>query len=186
MTRHPPHDEAIQAMHEELGIPDSYAATCKLDFQPECESLVETESDVFGRQPLLAEEAYSAWRTMRAQALADGITLQIVSAYRSAEYQKGLFRKKLDRGEDIEAILKVNAAPGYSEHHSGCALDVTSPGYKPLEEEFENSPAFLWLCNHAEDFGFTLSFPKCNAKGMSYEPWHWMYRPGKREKGKSE
>ena len=170
-------------MHLDLGIPDSYPDTCGLDFHPDCSTLVETEADVFGRQPLLAVEAFHAWQAMQGRALADGITLQIVSAYRSAEYQQGLLRKKLDRGEPLDAILKVNAAPGYSEHHSGCALDVTSPGYKPLEEEFENSPAFHWLCEHAAEFGFTLSFPKGNARGMSYEPWHWMYRPGKREKG---
>jgi D-alanyl-D-alanine carboxypeptidase len=181
MTKHPQHDDAVQAMHQELGIPDSYADTCKLDFHPDCGTLVETEPDVFGRQPLLAAEAFSAWQAMQSRALTDGITLQIVSAYRSAEYQKGLLRKKLDRGEALDAILKVNAAPGYSEHHSGCALDVTSPGYTPLEEEFENSPAFHWLCEHAADFGFTLSFTRDNALGMNYEPWHWMYRPVNRE-----
>lgn len=175
MTRRFPHDDAIQAMHEDLGIPASYADTCKLAYQPECEALVETEPDVFGRQPLLKAEAYSAWQAMQAGAAAEGVVLQIVSAYRSAEYQQGLLRKKLDKGETLDSILKVNAAPGYSEHHSGCALDITSPGYAPLEEDFENSPAFHWLQANAAAYGFTMSFPRDNAAGMSYEPWHWKY-----------
>lgn len=174
------HSDAIQALHDELGIPASYAATCALDYHPECETLMKTESDVFGRQPLLAEDACKAWQAMRASAAADGITLQIVSAYRSAEYQKGLLQKKLDRGETLAAILKVNAAPGYSEHHSGCALDITTPGYEPLEEIFEESPAFRWLSSHAGEFGFSMSFPRDNAAGMSYEPWHWKYTPRKK------
>lgn len=162
-------------MHEELGIPGDYAATCGLPFQPDCRDLVPTEPDVFGRQPTMAAVAYRAWQAMREQAASDGVTLQIVSAYRSAEYQKGLFARKLDAGQVIDDILKVNAAPGYSEHHTGCALDITTPGYEPLAESFENSAAFTWLCRHAADFGFSLSFPRDNAAGISYEPWHWKY-----------
>ena len=175
MTRHTPHSDAIAAMHEELGIPASYAATCKLAYQPECETLVETEPDVFGRQPLLAADACRAWQAMKSGAQTAGIELQIVSAYRSAEYQKGLLQKKLDQGQALEKILAVNAAPGYSEHHSGCALDITTPGFEPLAEAFENSPAFAWLCAHGAEYGFRMSFPRDNAAGMQYEPWHWLY-----------
>jgi D-alanyl-D-alanine carboxypeptidase len=185
MTTIKPRSKTIRAMHEELGIPDSYANTCKLDFQPECETLVETETDVFGRQALLAEPAFRAWQAMQANARQIGIELQIVSGYRSAQYQKGLLLKKLERGETLEHILKVNAAPGYSEHHSGCAVDITTPGFTPLEEEFENSDAYRWLCTHAADFGFSMSFPRDNAAGMNYEPWHWKFSTkGKREKRK--
>jgi zinc D-Ala-D-Ala carboxypeptidase len=165
----------IQAMHQELGIPESYAASCGLEFQPECLLLVTTEMDVFGRQPYLEQTAYSYWQQMQESALKEGVILQIVSAYRSAQYQKDLLQKKLAAGQHIDDILKVNAAPGYSEHHSGCALDISSPDFEPLEEEFENSPAFAWLCQHAKDFGFTLSFPRDNPSGVCYEPWHWKY-----------
>lgn len=185
MTRHTPHSDAIQAMHEDLGIPDTYASTCNLDFHPDCTDLVMTELDVFGRQPQLAQSAFLAWQTMQSRAREEGIELQIVSAYRSADYQHGLLQKKLNKGDAMDQILKVNAAPGYSEHHSGCALDITTPGFTPLEEEFENSKAFSWLCSNARAFGFTMSFPRGNAAGMSYEPWHWMYRQ-KDEKGKRD
>ena len=86
-----------------------------------------------------------------------------------------MLRRKLERGDSIEEILKVNAAPGFSEHHTGCALDITTSGYDALEESFEKSPAFDWLNGNASRFGFSLSFPRGNPAGIAYEPWHWKY-----------
>lgn len=176
MTKQTSTNTSIQAMHEELGIPHSYASSCGLDLQPECQLLVATELDVFGRQPYLEKSSYASWQLMQQKAENEGVILQIVSAYRSAQYQKDLIQRKLDAGQSIEDILKVNAAPGYSEHHSGCALDITTPDFEPLAEEFEKSPAFDWLCRHAQGFGFTLSFPRDNPFDVCYEPWHWKYR----------
>ena len=75
----------------------------------------------------------------------------------------------------IEDILKVSAAPGYSEHHSGRALDITTPGYDVLEEVFEASPAFRWLEKNASHYRFRLSYPRDNPHGVVYEPWHWYW-----------
>jgi len=75
----------------------------------------------------------------------------------------------------MNAILAVSAAPSYSEHHSEHAIDITSPGYAALEEEFERSPAFAWLQRRAGEFGFTLSYPRGNRHGIAYEPWHWCW-----------
>ncbi len=86
------------------------------------------------------------------------------------------YEESLIKGMNIYKILEVSAAPGYSEHHSGRALDITTPGYAVLEEEFEHSPAFEWLCEHAPGFGFSLSFPRDNPHGVIYEPWHWAWR----------
>jgi D-alanyl-D-alanine carboxypeptidase len=61
------------------------------------------------------------------------------------EKQKEIIQKKLDSGSNIEEILKLCAAPGYSEHHSGRALDLTVHGCKPLAEEFDKTEAFSWL-----------------------------------------
>ena len=112
---------------------------------------------------------------MRAAATADAVQLQLVSAFRSADYQLGILKRKLEHGHSIEEILRVSAAPGYSEHHSGRAVDLTTPGYSALEEEFEQSPAFGWLSTHAKRFGFTLSFPRGNPHRIAYEPWHWCW-----------
>jgi D-alanyl-D-alanine carboxypeptidase len=112
---------------------------------------------------------------MKDAAAAGGIELQAVSAFRSVEYQAGIISRKLDAGQSMAQILKVSAAPGYSEHHSGRALDISTPGFEPLEEAFENSPAFEWLQESAGDYGFALSFPRNNQHGLAYEPWHWCW-----------
>ncbi len=110
----------------------------------------------------------------------DGIELQVVSAFRSVAYQLGILRRKIERGQSIEQILRFSAAPGYSEHHSGRALDLTTPGFAALEEEFERSPAFAWLKRNARQFGFQLSYPRGNRHGIAYEPWHWCWSSGAR------
>lgn len=166
----------LAAIFSALGIPSSYAATCGMPFQNECTTLVDTELDVFGRQPKLDARAFAAWTAMKEAAARDGVELQLVSAFRSIAYQHELIQRKLTRGDSIDAILAVNAAPGYSEHHTGRALDIGTPGYPHLEIDFERSPAFTWLCANAVDFGFVMSFPKDNPYGVQYEPWHWCFR----------
>ena len=96
-----------------------------------------------------------------------------MSGYRSFDYQADLIRNKLDKGQTIEEILEVNAAPGYSQHHTGEAIDIATPGSRPLTEEFESSDAFAWLTKNAENHGFSMTYPRGNAHGIVYEPWHW-------------
>ncbi|MCJ7815900.1 MAG: D-alanyl-D-alanine carboxypeptidase family protein, partial [Xanthomonadales bacterium] len=109
-------------------------------------------------------------------AAGERVVLQAVSAYRSVEYQAGIISRKLEKGEGIGDILRVSAAPGYSEHHTGRAIDITTPGVAVLEEEFEDTEAFSWLTAHAGDFGFSMSFPRGNPFGVAYEPWHWAWK----------
>jgi D-alanyl-D-alanine carboxypeptidase len=170
-------EQLIKSIHQELGIAADYPAACGMALQQDCTTLVNTELDVFGRQPQLDTQAYAVWCKMKNAAEQEGVKLQIISGYRSIEYQKQLFVHKLARAESINAILKVNAAPGYSEHHSGRAVDVGCPDYPYLEVAFEDSPAFAWLSKHAGKYRFFMSFPKDNAFGVQYEPWHWCYRP---------
>ncbi|MBP6534149.1 MAG: D-alanyl-D-alanine carboxypeptidase family protein, partial [Arenimonas sp.] len=114
-----------------------------------------------------------AWHRLRQAASADGVAIDAISGFRSQHYQMGIFRRKLARGLGINDILKVNAAPGFSEHHSGQAIDIGTSGEPAAEENFENTPAFEWLLGSAGGFGFHLSFPRGNPHGISYEPWHW-------------
>ena len=53
---------------------------------------------------------------------------------------------------------------------------MTTPGYQPLDEEFEHSAAFAWLRRNAGNYGFHLSYPRDNRHGIAYEPWHWCWR----------
>jgi len=165
----------IASLHAALGIPEDYARQRALPLQQEARRLVRVGQDIFQREQWLIAPAAAAWHAMVQSAAADGIELQIVSAYRSVSYQEDILRKKLTNGHSIEEILQVSAAPGYSEHHSGRAVDVATPGYPVLEEEFENSNAFAWLQSHGSDFGFRLSYPRNNPHGVVYEPWHWAW-----------
>jgi D-alanyl-D-alanine carboxypeptidase len=167
---------SITAIHEELGVPPDYSEDRQLPPQHECMNPVSAGKDIFGREIFMDAATLTAWKTMHSAALKDGVELQLVSGYRSIEYQKNLFLKKMQSGQSIDEILKVNAAPGYSEHHTGKALDLTCPGTEPLEESFEQTEAFAWLQKHAADYGFVMSFPRNNQFGLLYEPWHWCLR----------
>lgn len=159
-----------------LGVPRDYGRARTLRPVREPRELVCVGADVHARPQWLAPRAARAFVRMRAAAVGDGIELQLVSAFRSAEYQLGILKRKLERGQAIDQILRVSAAPGYSEHHSGRVVDLTTPGYPALEEAFERSPAFAWLMQRARAFGFVLSYPRGNPHGIAYEPWHWCWR----------
>jgi D-alanyl-D-alanine carboxypeptidase len=129
-----------------------------------------------GREHHLIPAAANAWTAMKAAATADGVSLRIVSAFRTVDRQAEIVRSKLEKGLSLTEILCVSAPPGFSEHHSGCAVDVGTEGARPLEQEFEETAAFAWLTGNAARFGFCLSFPPNNRFGYFYEPWHWCFR----------
>ena len=112
---------------------------------------------------------------MREAAFEVGVTLLPISGFRTVARQEEIIRTKLAAGQAIDEILRNVAAPGYSEHHTGRAIDIGAPGEPPLTEQFAETPAFSWLEAHAADYGFTLSFARGNPHGIAYEPWHWCY-----------
>jgi len=159
-----------------LGIDaGAYAARTGLALEAEPAWLAWAGRDRYGRALWLRVDAARGWRRLVAAAAADGIRLEAVSGYRSHDYQAGIIERKLARGLDLDAILEVNAAPGWSEHHSGRAVDISAPGEPPAEESFEATPAFAWLRANAAGLGFTMSYPRDNPHGIVYEPWHWRY-----------
>ena len=139
--------------------------------------------DRYQRALWLRADAARAWSDMQTGGLRDGVVLEAISGYRSHDYQLGIFERKLARGGALADILTVNAAPGFSEHHSGLALDVGTPGEPPAEESFERTAAFAWLTDNAGNHGFTMSYPRGNLHGIAYEPWHWTYAAGSASKG---
>lgn len=165
----------IAGLHAGFGIPADYAEQRHLPLCEEAKELVSIGPDSLGRDQRMTPKAAAAWQRMRAEAGKAGVQLLVVSAYRSVEYQCALIQRKLDRGLKIADILRINAAPGYSEHHTGRAIDVTAPDSQPLEVAFETTPAYAWLTQHAGDYGFRLSYPRDNPHGINYEPWHWTF-----------
>jgi D-alanyl-D-alanine carboxypeptidase len=167
--------DRVKAVLAALEIPVDLIAARSLVLCPEATELVIADTDDKGKEHLLVPSAAEAWRSMKASALSDGIVVRIASAFRTIERQAEIVRAKLDKGLSLESILHVSAPPGYSEHHSGRAIDVTTDGVRPFEQEFEQTDAFLWLAQNAGRFGYFLSFPRNNRYGYAYEPWHWCF-----------
>ncbi len=163
----------LRELHKELGIPENYGLDGSRPVFEEETNLVEVGPNLVGRMQSLEREAAARWIEMQARAAEEGMHLLIVSGYRSVEYQARLIRKKINAGQSVSEILAVNAAPGHSEHHTGRAVDIATPGSRPLTEEFEASDAFRWLQENAGTLGFSMSYPRNNAAGFIYEPWHW-------------
>jgi D-alanyl-D-alanine carboxypeptidase len=116
-----------------------------------------------------------AFRKMRKDAQKEGIELFLVSGFRSIHYQKSIFpykfkNKKNPSEEEFVARLKYSAPAGFSEHHTGLAIDINS-----LEEDFADTKEYEWLLKNAKNYGFEMSFPKNNKQGLGFEPWHWRY-----------
>ena len=168
---------AVGQMRGRLGIPPDYGHARQLAPVPEPACLTFAGHDRYRRPLWLTPAAAAAWHRMQATAASEGVLLEAISGYRSHAYQLGIFQRKLARGIALDAILAVNAAPGYSEHHSGRALDIGTPGEAAAEESFEATPAFAWLGSNAAGFGFVLSYPRDNRHGISFEPWHWCLWP---------
>ena len=128
-------------------------------------------------------------RELIAAAKEDGISLAIVSGYRTMERSRMLYANKIAEYKAMgydEATAKVEAArwvapPGTSEHHSGLAMDIVSADYytkySDLVEAFEKDKEAIWLKENCARFGFILRFPKdkTDITGINFEPWHFRY-----------
>lgn len=126
----------------------------------------------------LRKSAAKAFKEMAAAAAQEGVTLAPISGFRTiADQQQLYFGVKAERNQTPAERAKVSAPPGYSEHHTGYAVDI-GDGSVPatnLDVSFEKTTAHQWLEANAKRYSFELSFPKNNPQGVSYEPWHWRY-----------
>jgi zinc D-Ala-D-Ala carboxypeptidase len=131
-----------------------------------------------GSRILMRDSAAKAFQAMSAAAARDGVILAPISGFRSvADQQQVFFGVKAQRRQGVTQRAEVSAPPGYSEHHTGYAMDV-GDGKVPatnLSQSFEQTGAFKWLERNAAVYNFELSFPKNNPQGVVYEPWHWRF-----------
>lgn len=173
------HDLPLHGLHARLARldidADAYSAQTGLSNVAEPARLQLAGRDRYRRPLWLHADAARGWHRLRAAALADDVLLDAISGYRSHAYQLGIFATKLARGIAIDDILQVNAAPGFSEHHGGRALDIGTPGEPAAMESFESTPAFAWLQRNAAGHGWTMSYPRGNPHGIVFEPWHWRF-----------
>ena len=126
----------------------------------------------------LKPDAKAAVTRMLEKARAEGVQLDLVSGFRTLDDQNYLyFDLKAERGESAQTRAEVSAPPGYSEHHTGYAVDFIDKSRPSthLEESFEDTEAFKWLEANAAFFNFEMSFQRDNEAQVGYEPWHWRY-----------
>jgi len=164
-----------KSTYKKLGISIDYGLKRNLPFYHDMDELVNVGPNLFGKIQQLSEVTALNWENLVNSARKNKISLLMVSGYRSFDYQAQLIQNKLDKGMIIEDILKVNAPPGFSQHHAGIAIDIATIGVRPLTEDFDSSLAFAWLLQNAANFGFSMPYTKNNIFGFIYEPWHWTY-----------
>lgn len=124
-----------------------------------------------GKQYLLAGGAYEKYVEMSDAAKKDGLSMRVVSAYRTEDYQRNLYNNKVRTTGKVNAD-NYSARPGHSEHQTGLAVDINS-----TKGAFEYTAEFKWLQKHAHEYGYILRYPKGKEwiTGYAYEPWHYRY-----------
>lgn len=166
----PPKTQTVPSLPTQTEIP------FHPQYQENAHNLVEI-GIFYERKAYLDREAAEAFKQMQLVAQQEGIQLIPISGFRSVADQKKLFERQIQRQGSKQAASKLSAPPGFSEHHTGYALDV-GDGKRPetaLKFTFDSTKAYRWLEAHAAQYGFELSFPKNNSQGVSYEPWHWRF-----------
>lgn len=136
----------------------------------------------------IASVAYEDYLEMIRDCTNAGHLPAVCSAYRSQEYQQGLFDRKVQRLlEDTahrytEAEARIIAAqsvavPGTSEHQLGLALDIIDQRNWNLDESQAQMPTQKWLMENSWRYGWILRYPdeKSEITGIIYEPWHYRY-----------
>jgi len=126
-------------------------------------------------QPVRRVVARAAERMHRAAA-ADGVSLRILSGYRSYALQVRLFNAYVAR-DGLQAAETYSARPGHSEHQTGLAIDFGGDQGCALDTCFASTSAGRWLKKHGPEYGFILRYPrgKTAVTGYIWEPYHYRY-----------
>ena len=142
-------------------------------------SLVDTQN--FSQENIRVEQnAFDAFQALKTDVLNDGVQIELESSYRSVERQQELWAE-YEQAYGLDYCNQYVAVPGFSEHHTGFAIDVNlvQPEKEQTEEERAAERAELWARVHAKlaDHGFILRYlqGKEEITGYSYEPWHIRY-----------
>lgn len=137
------------------------------DFVPK--NLVKSSSGHY-----LTYDTNEAFERMKNDALKDGYTLGIASAYRSISSQNYLYNNYLNQ-DNQDVVDTYSARAGYSEHHTGEAIDLI--GSFGSIDEFEQTKESKWVEENAYKYGFIIRYKKEyeNITGYKYEPWHIRY-----------
>lgn len=116
----------------------------------------------------------------------DGLTLKVVSGYRSFERQTNLYNSyikkemlknpKLTKVQAEEIVNSYSAKPGHSEHQLGTTVDILSSENNYQFDLKGDLKYAKWLEENSLKFNFKISYPK-NHPEYTYEPWHLRWYP---------
>ena len=172
------HDYAFYDNIQPAVMPNDLLVLCnkyyKLDATFTPQNLVDVKEGYYvndGKAYKLASVAHDAFIKMADAAKDEGLSLKIISAYRTNSFQANLYEKYKDRNGQTAAD-RFSARPGHSEHETGLAIDIND-----VSSAFENTAEFKWLEKHAHEYGYILRYPKNSEHitGYMYESWHYRY-----------
>ncbi len=127
---------------------------------------------------LIDRKVNEMFNLMKMEALNNGYDIDIMSGYRTYEYQEKIYNK-LIREKGFNYALRHIAPPGASEHQTGLAIDICvyRDGNCYIEHEISEFEEIKWLHNNCYRFGFILRYPEGmeEVTGYNYEPWHFRY-----------
>ena len=139
-----------------------------------------TTKDVDDLDVQVEKETYNAYLKLKGFLATKNVIIGIASAYRSKEYQQGIYDSFVEEyGKDYAD--KVVAPVGCSEHHTGLAIDINIKvnGAWPSNnnELMEQVEHYKVIHKYLADYGFILRYPeeKEDITGYPYEPWHIRY-----------
>ena len=141
------------------------------------EDLVDTGSK-YKDNILLNNTVYQQFLLMKEDAFRNGYNIDIMSGYRSYEYQDKIYNK-LVREKGLNYAIRHIAPAGASEHQTGLAIDICV--YRDdacyIEDEISEFEEIKWLHKNAYKYGFILRYldGKEDITGSNYEPWHFRY-----------
>ena len=119
----------------------------------------------------LTSEFNDAFNKMVHDASNDGLSIYVVSGFRSYNTQKNLYNNYVTR-DGVDAADTYSARAGHSEHQTGLAAD-----FNMVDDNFEYTAEGKWLNDNAYKYGFILRYPKGKTfeTGYIYESWHYRY-----------
>ena len=186
----------LQDTQQTVGNPIAGGASIRLDYESnpymvlvnkqnklpdnwESKIVLVDATNTFGDQNKVEKEAYVAFLELKEDLLKnDGIHIELDSAYRSIEDQKKTVEYFLEK-KGQEYVDQFIAVPGYSEHHTGLALDiylVDPDGTEIFENDdmLERVEEFEKIHAKIANYGFILRYIKGkeDITGYNYEPWH--------------
>lgn len=159
-------------------MPNGYEETIKAELEP----IIHTQNDSRETQYMIKEAAF-AFDSMLYAAKDAGYDLYATSAYRSYKYQQKIYDLRLNQcisfGMDLDEAIKETekriSRPGYSEHHTGLAVDIYNE--KSGKAVSYESDEFKWLYENAPRYGFVLRYPKGKESitGHRFDPCHFRF-----------